>query len=187
MELLFATGNLNKLEEFREALSDTDVTLKQLDVDIDEIDADDVSDVAVEKALDSYNASGAESPVMVDDTGLYVEGLNGFPGSMSGYFLSKVGLEGFLKLMEVAKNRNAYFKTSICIYYPEKEGFVSLNGFCKGRISETVRGSKGFGYDPVFIPEGYQKTFGESLEVKRKVSHRVDAINQLRDHLKEFY
>jgi len=183
MEIRFATGNPHKVEEFQEELEGESISIKQLEVDIDEIDSPDVEEVAERKVVDSYMVSGVEEPVMVEDTGLYVESLNGFPGAMSSFFFDRCGNEGLLKLLEEKEDRKAYFKTAIAIYYPERDEVETFTGVCEGRISEEVRGEEGFGYDPVFIPEDHEKTFAEDKEYKMKVSHRKKAIEKMRKEL----
>ncbi len=185
MELFFATSNDNKVEEFRHALKDFDLKIKRLNVDVPEIDDDDVESVAEKKARDSFEASGVDSPVMVEDSGLYVESLNGFPGSMSGFFIKKCGEDGLLKLMKELDNRQAFFKTSIAIYFPEKKEVRLFSGKCFGNISREIKGNNGFGYDPIFIPENHEKTFAEDIETKKRISHRKKAVDKLKEFIKD--
>lgn len=181
MKIKFATGNSHKVKEFKEELEGENLSIDQLEVDIDEIDNEDVKKVAERKAVDSFMVSGVEEPVMVEDTGLYIEGINGFPGSMAGYFFGKCGNEGLLKLMKGKEDRSAYFKTVIAVYYPERNDVETFTGVCDGKISEEIREEEEFGYDPVFIPEGHNKTFSEDKEHKMEVSHRKKAIEKMRE------
>ncbi len=185
MELYFATGNDSKVKEFKNALESFEVTLKRIDIDLAEMDHEDVEKVSRRKAVDAYNESNIEEPVMVEDSGLYVSALGGFPGSVSSYFFEKCGNHGLLKLLKDIGERDAYFKTSIAIYFPEKDDTKTLSGVCKGRISRKIRGDSGFGYDPVFIPEGRNKTFAEDFSVKEEISHRKKAIEKLKKYLEE--
>lgn len=183
MKIHFATGNKNKLEEFRKELEGTGIELVQLETDIPEIDHEDVEKVAERKAVDSFLESDIDEPVMVEDTGLYIKKLSGFPGSMAGYFFKKCGNEGVLKLMEDVGNREAFFKTAIAIYYPEKDQVETFTGKCMGEIAEGILGEEDFGYDPIFIPENHNKTFAEDMDYKLKVSHRKRAIENMRKEL----
>lgn len=179
MNLTVATGNDHKVEELETALAGTDVTLTRHEPSIHEIDAHDVETVAIQKAQDAAEDIGADGPVMVDDTGLYVTALDEFPGSHASYFIERCGIEGLLTLMEGIDDRSAYFKTSIALYRPEEETIETYGGTCHGRISIEPRGTAGFGYDPVFIPEGHDKTFAEDRAYKERVSHRKEAIESL--------
>ncbi len=183
MEIFFATSNDNKVREFGHALKDFDLKIKRLNVNVPETDDEDVEDVARKKARDSFEAAGVDSPVMVEDSGLYVKSLNGFPGSMSGFFIKKCGEEGLLKLMKNLDNRKAFFKTSIAIYFPKNGDVKTFSGKCRGKISRDKRGSGGFGYDPVFIPENHENTFAEDIETKKRISHRKKAVDELKDFI----
>jgi len=182
MQLLFATSNDDKADEVRNALSDTDISIKRESVDIDEIDAHDVEDVAVRKAKDSAAALETDKPVLVDDTGLYIKSLNGFPGSHASYALQTIEIDGLLTLMEDENDRAAYFKSTMAIHYPDGET-IALSGTCTGTITYSESGDGGFGYDTVFIPEGNDETFAADIGYKSQVSHRVRAIQKLVDHL----
>lgn len=120
--------------------------------------------------------------VVVDDTGLYIEALGGFPGPYAEYVYRTIGLEGVLRLLSGIDNRRATFRcaAAICVG-GEVRVFV---GEVNGEISHTPRGAGGFGYDPIFIPEGYFKTYAElGDEVKNKISHRAKAFRALADWL----
>ncbi len=131
-------------------------------------------------------------PTMADDSGLSVDSLDGAPGVYSARFGgvdgdSKRNYEKLLHLMEGMKGeeRKAHFTTVITVCYPDGRT-VTASGQCFGRIAEKPVGDKGFGYDPVFIPDGYDETFGVmGPEVKNKISHRAKAMEQLEDHLEE--
>jgi XTP/dITP diphosphohydrolase len=174
-----ATGNPHKVEEIQEALAGTGVSVEQAEVDIDEIQAPDVADVARRKVLDSAAALDADRPVIVDDTGLYVRSLSGFPGSQASFFLETCGNEGLLTLMDGRDDRQAYFKTCMAIYEPSKDEVTLLTGRCDGTIATEQRGDDGFGYDTVFIPEGHDRTFAEDPDYKMDISHRSAVIEEL--------
>lgn len=115
-------------------------------------------------------------PLMIDDSGLFVDALKGFPGVYSAYVFKTVGCDGILKLMKGFENRSARFECCIGFLVPGKDPFIA-KGISKGTISEAKVGTGGFGYDPVFIPEGYTKTFAQlDIPEKNKISHRGRAI-----------
>ncbi len=119
----------------------------------------------------------------IEDSGLFVEALNGFPGVYSAYVFRTLGYEGLLKLMEGEQNREAYFESVVGLRF---RGEVKIfRGRVYGRIAEEPKGDKGFGYDPVFIPEGYSLTFAQSPEIKNRVSHRKRALEQMHAYLLE--
>lgn len=110
----------------------------------------------------------------MEDTGLFINELNGFPGTFSGWTLKKIGARGILKLLQGSNDRSAYFET--CIVYTDGKQTLTSSGRCDGSISDQVRGSSGFGYDPIFIPTGYTQTFAESITLKNKLSHRYKSL-----------
>jgi len=117
-----------------------------------------------------------DRPIMIDDSGLFIDGLKGFPGVYSAYVFKTVGCDGILRLMEGVKNRSARFECCIGFMVPGGKPFIA-RGVSKGSIPEKKEGTGGFGYDPVFIPEGYSKTFAQlEMADKNKISHRGRAI-----------
>ena len=119
----------------------------------------------------------------IEDSGLFIESLNDFPGPFSKYVFNKVGCKGILKLMKNEKNRNAVFKSVIGYY----DGRIKLfEGVCEGRVSTRMRGKKGFGYDPIFYLPEISKTMAElDLEEKNKISHRAKALDKIIEILKK--
>jgi len=115
-------------------------------------------------------------PIMIDDSGLFVDALKGFPGVYSSYVFRTVGCDGILRLMEGVRNRSAKFECCIGFLVPGKEPHMS-KGVAKGSIAEKKAGTAGFGYDPVFVPEGFTKTYAQiGIPQKNKISHRGRAI-----------
>ena len=172
-ELYIVTGNAGKLREAQLILAEYGIRLRQAPIEKLEVQDDDVVRIAEVAARDAY--SRLRAPLIVDDTGLYVEVLNGFPGPYSSYFLERVGLRGLLKLMEGVANRGACFRTGLA--YADEGGVRTFVGEACGTIAEAPRGSNGFGYDPVFMPDGETRTFAEmSVEEKDRVSHRGRAL-----------
>lgn len=187
-KIVFATNNLHKLEEIRNILGDACevLSLKDIDcnVDIPETGKT-LEDNALIKANYVWDNFGYE--VFADDTGLEVEALNGEPGVYSARYAGGVGhdseanIDKVLKNLDGIDNRKARFKTVIAFIRKNKEGkkVVSLvEGVVNGSITTERKGTAGFGYDAIFVPEGYDKTFGElGMDIKNEISHRARAVN----------
>ena len=173
MKLYFATSNKHKIEEFRDFLGSRNIEVEPIDMEIPEIRHTDVAEVAIEKAR--YAAEKTGKSVIVEDSGLYIDALKGFPGAYSAFALKTIGLKGILNLMRVEEHRSAKFVSAIAIAEPGAEPKVFV-GEEKGTLTREIQGTEGFGYDPIFIPDGYRKTHAEDIEIKRKVSHRVSAL-----------
>lgn len=188
-KLVFATNNAHKLEEIRAILGDKVEILSLNDInchaDIPET-ADTLEGNAELKAAYIYTNYGLDC--FADDTGLEVEALNGAPGIYSARYAggkghdSEANMKKLLTEMAGKTNRNAQFRTAICLI--EKGNKHVFEGIVKGRIIEAKRGNSGFGYDPVFIPEGYNETFAEMGNTeKNKISHRARAVAALCEYL----
>lgn len=116
--------------------------------------------------------------MLVEDAGLHVDSLNGFPGVYSAYAFKTIGLAGILKMLGPSSSRGASFVSSVAYCEPEGEP-VLFEGSVKGTISRRPRGRRGFGFDPIFVPRGGTKTFGElTLEEKSSVSHRARSMRR---------
>jgi XTP/dITP diphosphohydrolase len=181
MELYFATANNGKVADAQAILSDADVTVKQLDVETVEPCLDDLEPIAiakVEQAVEKSQLLG--SSVMADDSGLFVESLNGFPGANTAFFDRKVGKQQLLNLVD--PGATAAFQAAIALYNPETGDTVTFTGRVDGNIVEP-RGNGGFGYDPLFLPDGHEKTFAEDTDYKHQVSHRNEALQRLKQWL----
>lgn len=188
-KLVFATNNAHKLDEIRAILgSKVEVlSLKDIrcDADIPET-ADTLEGNAALKAEYIYRHYGLDC--FADDTGLEVEALNGAPGVYSARYAggdghdSEANMKKLLAELKGIANRNARFRTAICLIESgEKRLF---EGIVNGSIIEEKRGDSGFGYDPIFVPEGYTETFAEmGNEEKNKISHRARAVEQLCKYL----
>jgi non-canonical purine NTP pyrophosphatase (RdgB/HAM1 family) len=176
-EILFITGNRKKAEEVK-AITGLNVQAKKMD--IPEIQSLDVEEVAKAKALSAFQITGR--PVMVDDTGMSVDTLNGLPGALVVWFLDILKPEGILKLLKDEDNRKA--SVSTCIAYADQSGVFAFTGTIQGKISKSLRGENGFGYDPIFIPEGHDKTYAEMTEEKKnEISMRKIALFKFRDFM----
>lgn len=188
IDLLFATSNKNKVLEIKKVLP-KEFNIKSLD-DIgfcEEIPENEntIEGNAIFKAnyiFKKYNLN-----VFADDTGLEVDSLNGKPGVHSARYAgisknSADNINKLLKKLKNKKNRKARFKTIIALILNSK--IHTFEGVVEGIITKKPKGENGFGYDPVFIPSGYTKTFGElSIEEKNSISHRSLAMNKLIDFI----
>lgn len=133
-----------------------------------------IAKFAAEEATKKYNRT-----IVVEDSGLFVSALNGFPGPFSSYVHSTIGVEGLLRLMRQQSRREAYFHASLALASPVSS-CVEFAGKVNGTISHKTAGTKGFGFDPIFIPEGAQKTFAQGgSEFKDRYSHRAIAFRKL--------
>jgi XTP/dITP diphosphohydrolase len=195
MEIVFATNNLHKLEEIGALLGDSFrlIGLKELNIDEDiPEDHATLEENASQKAWHIYNKTGLNC--FADDTGLEVQALRGAPGVYSARY-SRIGQLTFPEMeaaegnirkllieMKEEKNRKARFRTVIALVLEGRE--YQFEGVVDGEITEAASGAKGFGYDPVFRPHGYELTFAEmDLSLKNQISHRARAVNELVDFL----
>lgn len=191
MKLVFATNNPNKIREIQQILEKNNQLLSLNDIgcheDIPE-EQDTIEGNASQKAFyvyDKYNKN-----CFADDTGLEVEVLNNAPGVYSARYAGKdcnpkKNIAKLLDQMQDKTNRKARFKTVISLVIEGKE--YMFEGIVNGQILHTEKGSDGFGYDPVFLPDGYEKTFAEmTAEEKNKISHRAIAVNKLATFIKTY-
>lgn len=152
------------------------------DFDLEEIQEVDIEKVATHKIINAF--SKVKKPVIIDDVGLYIKSWNNFPGPLIKWILKAGGGDAslLLKMMEGEKNRKATARLVVA-YHDGKTTHIFL-GETKGLISEKIRGENGFGWDPVFIPHGHNKTYAEmSFEEKSKISHRRKALDKFKEFL----
>ena len=173
----FVTSNIHKFQEARRVLSEYKLATAKLKVEAVEIQDDSLENIAKFSALDAVKNCGL--PIFVEDAGLFVEALSGFPGPYSSYVYRTVGTKGILKLMENVEKRDAYFQSVIAFCSPEEEP-ICFRGKVEGKISVEERGTLGFGYDPIFKPHaGDGRTFAEmATEDKNSYSHRAEALRK---------
>lgn len=173
----FATGNTHKVEEVKYALKDYPLEVKPLNIKGVEIQAETVEEIAKSSALQASRTN--RIPVIVEDTGLFIESLMGFPGPYAAYVHETIGVEGVLKLLEGVADRKATFRSAVA-FCDLTEDVVCFVGESLGEISAEARGDRGFGFDPVFEPHnGAGKTFAEmSLVEKSSISHRSRAVRK---------
>jgi XTP/dITP diphosphohydrolase len=174
------TSSDHKYEEAREVLAEFGVELMRLSIDRVEIQADDPELIAEY----SLRVLDVDVPILIEDAGLYIDKYFGFPGPYSSYALRTIDNEGILKLMEGEKERGARYLSAVA--FRDGDTSVTFTGEVVGRIAEEMRGTNGFGYDPIFIPdEGDGRTFGEmSAAEKARISHRARAFRKLGEWLR---
>ena len=184
MKLVFATNNLNKLKEVQEMLPDSIELLSLKDINcFDEIEETETTLEGNAKLKADYITTKFGFNCFADDTGLEVESLDGKPGVYSARFAgepanSENNMQKLLVDLEHKKNRKAQFRTAVSLNIND-EKFI-FEGICKGEILTRKQGEKGFGYDPIFKPEGFNKSFAEmTSEEKNTISHRGIAIQKL--------
>ena len=179
MIINFATSNLGKLKEFKQIL-EPDIKVNHLEVSYRELRSDDPEEIAkhsAEKMAEKFNKT-----VVVEDSGLFIKELNGFPGTCSAYIHRKIGLKGIIKLMENVKDRECTYKSAVAYCEVGKE-VISFLGEEKGAIADSIKGSFGFGHDPIFIPEGNDKTYGETENCEEVKKFRRMAVEKLKEYL----
>ncbi|MER3330288.1 MAG: RdgB/HAM1 family non-canonical purine NTP pyrophosphatase [Candidatus Kapaibacterium sp.] len=193
MRIAAATNNKNKIAEIQHILASNGqcnieiVSPKSLNIlsNPDE-DSDTLEGNARIKAVSLFKKASIAS--FADDTGLFVEELNGEPGVHSARFASEEASDEenrklLLKLLEGKSNRKAYFETVICFISESEEQY--FKGQCHGQIKTVETGENGFGYDSIFIPDGYYETFAElNPAIKNRISHRYNAVTRFTDWLK---
>lgn len=194
--IVFATNNQHKLQEIREILSPEFeiVSLKEIGCheDIPET-GNTLEENALQKAR--YISERYHISCFADDTGLEVEALEGAPGVHSARYAegtdhdSEANMTKLLRELEGKENRQARFRTVIALIElgeDETENVHLFEGIVEGHISTKRQGTEGFGYDPIFVPEGYEKSFAALGEtIKNHISHRARAVKKLADHLKQ--
>ena len=191
-KLVVATNNAHKLEEISAILGDEMELLSLKDIQcFDEIPetSDTLEGNARQKAEYIYRNYGMDC--FADDTGLEVETLGGAPGVFSARYAgdghdSEANMQKLLQELKGKENRKAQFRTAICLIMEGKE--YQFEGIVKGEIIKEKRGGAGFGYDPIFTPEGLDLTFAElGNEIKNTISHRARAVEALCKFLKEYH
>ncbi len=177
MTIYFITGNKGKFSEVKEKMRCLNVSLKQENFGYPEIQASTLEEVAGYGA--NHIRKRFNSPFIIEDAGLFIDVLEGFPGVYSKYGFLTIGCKGILKLMEGKKRRTATFKSVYVFSEPTKKPMFFI-GECPGTIAPIEKGQGGFGYDPIFIPKGKYETFAEmSIMEKNKYSHRGKALDNL--------
>lgn len=179
IEVSFITSNQDKYREMKAFFNENSLELSWIETSLPERQTDTLEEV-VEYSLSHYEGRN----VFVEDAGVFIDGLLDFPGVYSRYVYDTIGNEGILKLLDGVENRSAHFEAVIGLK-PEDGGDIKLfKGEVRGFVSLFPKGESGFGYDPIFVPEGFKKTFGEDSILKSQVSHRKRAAEELMKYLK---
>lgn len=192
-KLVLSTGNNHKTDEIRDILKDLDIeVLSKNDIGAESLHVIEDGDTLMANSIKKAEALShlTEYMVMADDTGLFVDSLDGNPGVYSSRYAGEEGNDlknrhKLLKELEGIEDRKAHFETVIALITEDKK-LYTLEGICNGTIAEECMGDGGFGYDPIFIPEGYDKSFAQLGEkVKNQISHRALAIIKVKKLLSE--
>ncbi len=171
------TSNEGKYREYKKKLSEHYCEVEMKNIDYPEIQTDELEEV-VKFVLDELSD---HAPLIIDDSGLFIEPLKGFPGVYSSYVMETLGCDGVLSLMDGREERDARFECVIGFLGEERKLF---KGKSAGKITREKRGSGGFGYDPIFEPHGYERTYAElSSEEKNEISHRGRAMEKFLDFI----
>jgi XTP/dITP diphosphohydrolase len=176
--IVFVTGNKHKVEEAELALGKK---LSTVDLDALEIQDEDVAKVS--EWTVKWAFSKMLRPCFVEDTGLYIAALNGFPGAYAKYAKNTIGYDGWLRLLEGKADRSAEARTAIAFH--DGRAVHVFVGSVRGSIAAEKRGVHGWGFDPIFIPEGSSKTYGEDIEFRLSDGHRARAFKKFRAYLEE--
>jgi XTP/dITP diphosphohydrolase len=191
MTIVFASNNEHKIREIKSILGNSFTLLSLSDINMKEDIPENepfLEGNALSKARYIHYATGMN--VFADDTGLEIDALNGLPGVHSARFAGEskdpsANIEKVLSLLGSTENRKARFRTVIALIFENNEHL--FEGIVSGTIINEKRGKEGFGYDPVFIPEGKKQTFAEiELDEKNSVSHRARAFEKLREFLNQY-
>ena len=185
-ELFFFSNNKNKIKEVSTYFKNTEILISNLNnfnpVKSPKESGENFEDNAKIKAF--YGYSLFKKTCFEDDSGICVEAKDWGPGVNSKKFYNKKN--SIIEILNITKKNNnfkAYFKTSICLFF-NKKNYVFFNGIVRGHITNKIKGAGGFAYDPIFIPDGYTKTFAEmTINEKNSMSHRAIAIKKLRAHM----
>ena len=177
-EIAFVTSNEGKFREAESILNKMGVRIVRRSLRIEEKRSESISEVARQSALMAYAEFG--KPLFVEDSGLFVQALDGFPGAYSAWVFSKIGNEGVLRLLE-GREGDAEFRA--CVAYADSGGVKTFEGLAAGHIAESARGNAGFGFDPIFVPSGSERTWAEEPALKED-SHRAKALERFGAWLK---
>ena len=191
MKLVFATNNSNKIKEVSNLISNQIAIISLKDIGCNE-DIVESKNTIIDNAIlkTNYIKNNYGYDCFADDTGLEVDFLNGRPGVHSKRFAGEnstdeLNMKKLLECMEESKNRNARFRTVIALNINNQ--VITFTGVCEGEILKQRKGNNGFGYDPIFLPKGYNNSFGEmSIIEKNEIAHRSKAVKKLINYLNKF-
>ena len=184
--IYFITSNKGKVREATNKLEPYGYTIVQKDYGYPEIQTDSLEEVARYGVIHLQN-NNIDHPFILEDAGIFIDALKGFPAVFSSYVYYTIGLDGILQLLKTIpeQKRSAEFKSVFA--YGTPDGKLNLfTGICKGLITHEKRGTNGFGYDPIFKPLDFDKTFAEmNTDQKNKISHRGKSLELLLTFLKK--
>ena len=172
-ELFFATSNENKFQETERILSNLGVKINLFKTTLEEIQSNDLNDIAKKKTINAFKL--VQKPVIIEDDGLFIDSLGGFPGPYSSYAYDTIGNKGIMNLLENSVVRDAKF-VSIIAYLDSANDVKLFESSIPGKIASTIE-KGGWGYDPIFIPDGESKTYA-NVSDKDKFSHRSASLTK---------
>mgnify|MGYP001488539393 FL=1 len=175
-ELFFASSNNHKFEEAQRILSNLGLEINMFKTTLEEIQSNSMNEIAKRKALDAFRK--IKKPVIIEDDGLFIESLDGFPGPYSSYVYDTIGNKGIMRLLENIETRNAKF-VAIIAYCDGENDSNLFESSIPGKISLSIE-EGGWGYDPIFIPDGESKTYA-NVSDKDKFSHRSASLKKFSD------
>jgi len=179
MKVIFVTSNEGKFREAKSIGEKYGIEVEWIKEEYLEPQGNDLKEIAKKSA--ELLANKIKKPFFIEDSGLFIPALKGFPGPYSSFVFKTIGNEGILKLMEGVEDRRAYFLAVVAFF--DGKNVLTFEGRVDGRIATEMRGDKGFGFDPIFEYNG--RTFAEMGEEKNEVSHRRRALEALFSYLKE--
>jgi len=178
--VFFATNNVNKFNEAREVLAESKIAVGMLRIKSLEIQSDSLEEIAQASVMEAFEKY--RLPMVVEDAGLFIDALNGFPGPYSAYVYRTIGNKGLLKLMERMDTRKATFRSAIAYFSLQLKSPICFEGSVSGKIVHEERkadNKMGFGFDPIFKPDKSDKTFAQMNVVEKcKRSHRAAAFRK---------
>ncbi|HDN05922.1 XTP/dITP diphosphatase [Candidatus Bathyarchaeota archaeon] len=184
--IFFATNNINKFNEARVLLADYGISVGMLRVKSLEIQSESLEEIAKTSVTEAFKR--CHLPLIVEDAGLFIKALNGFPGPYASYVYKTIGNKGVLKLMENVEDREAKFQSAIAYYAEGLKSPICFKGEAVGEVTKVERkgkGKSGFGFDPIFKPVGSDKTFAEMTTAeKNRYSHRAKALRKFAEWYK---
>ena len=179
MIINFATSNKGKVKEFKQIL-EPEIKVNHIEISYPEMRSDFPEEIARQSA--EMLANKLKKTIVVEDSGLFIKALNDFPGTCSAYIHKRIGLKGIIKLMQDVKDRKCTYKSAVACCEPRKKP-ISFLGEEKGNVAESIRGNFGFGHDPIFIPKGSKKTYGEIKNCEEIKKFRRRAVLKLKEYL----
>lgn len=184
--VFFATNNVNKFNEAREVLAESRIAVGMLRIKSLEIQSESLEEIAQASVIEAFGRY--RLPIVVEDAGLFVDALNGFPGPYAAYVYRTIGNEGLLRLMEEVDNRRATFKSVVAYFSSQLKSPTCFEGTVSGEIIRKERKASnkmGFGFDPIFKPDNSDRTFAQMNVVEKcKRSHRAAAFRKFAEWYK---